>query len=960
MKKVYLLSSLLIAAAAVSLWFLNQEAQVEVTASNSTESEYSEEHKAPIQERNEWKWDYLNNLRMNIDKGYVDPADYLNAVNQADAMLQNGARALNLTWEHVGPDNVGGRTRALMIDMNDPNTIYAGGVSGGLFKSTDGALTWTSFDCFEIMTIVSITQAANGDIYVGTGEGNYAVTNTGGFGGGIPGDGIWKSTDGQNFNVLQSTVNGTQPGPGVGTNFDFSFVNRLGAHPTNPNVIYAATRTGIWKTEDAGLTWNRVLNLSNAGGVDLKVAKNGNIYVAGYNPASRIHKSTDEGNTWNIISTGSPWPNTLGRIELAIAPSDFNGNIVYAAATTTAGCLEGIYRTQDGGQTWDKVVPATSSANDVFAQGARCQGDFDNTIAVMPDDPDKIYVGGIQFFSWGDPATGGAGWKQSASLNGGAANPQYIHADKHAIAWDENNPDIMYVGSDGGVNKTTNAKSAFPFPDYSIRNRDYLTTQFYDISVGLSGSIMGGTQDNGTQLIDAKGNTSKAATQVKGGDGGYSAISHINPNFMIASSQYATFERSGNGGQSFSGFYDAKIDPNGNYTDWDGSDAPFIAVGLLVESTTAINNRDSVSFTADRNYVVGETITLRSKTFNYAFEVTLTQNLTSGQTYRFVDQVISHFYMAKNSQLWYTPDALNLSVQPQWYRVNGISGTPYSISASEDGDIVYVGTSSGRLYRIEGMTSATLNYPPGSQQSTVSVTPQQVLSGVAQIVGVAVDQNDSDHIVATTGNYGGSNKVYRSTNGTTFTSIQNNLPVMPVFDVVIDYDNRDNYILGTDLGIWTSDDAGQTWTESNNGGGICRTPVFRVLQEPLYNDGCQVIYAGTHGKGMFRSTTLTPAGCNLQTSIETPGIGSEVDFKIFPNPVVDYAQINFILDDNADIIVNVFDVTGRMVQSDEFNGRALGETAVTINMQDLPRGNYIINVATTTGLFDSKVVTLSK
>lgn len=961
MKKVYLSGITLLSVIALGAWvFMSSDTPINHTEDISESyMGYEEEGKAPKQERNEWRWDYLNGLRMNVDKGYVDPADYVAAVAQADAMKgMNNGRALNLEWEHIGPDNVGGRTRAILIDMNDNQKVYAAGVSGGLFVSNDGALNWTQLDCFEMMAIASICQASNGDIYVGTGEGNYSVTNTGGFGGGIPGDGIWKSTDGTNFSVLSSTVTGSSPGPGTGTNFNFSFVNRMGAHPTDPNTIYAATSTGVWKTTDGGSSWNRVLNMSNAGAVDLKVARNGNIYVAGYNPSSRVHKSTDDGGSWSVISNQSPWPNTLGRIEIAIAPSDFNGNIVYAAATTTAGCLEGIYRTEDGGNNWDKVVPATSNNNDVFAQGDRCQGDFDNTIAVLPNDPNKIYVGGIQFFSWDDPAEGGSGWKQSAELNGGASNPNYIHADKHAIEFDPTNPEIMYVGSDGGINKTLEASSAFPFPDFAIRNRDYNTTQFYSVAASMSGEVMGGAQDNGTQYISTKGNTAKAATLVKGSDGGYCDISKINPNLFIASDQYAGFERSGNAGQSFSGFYDAKIDPNGNYTSWDASDAPFITVGVLIESFTATNNRDSVSFTADRNYTAGETITLNSNSFNYPFDVTLSQNISQGTTVKFVDQVISHFYMAKNGQLWYTPDILNLSIQPQWYRINGVSGTPTSIAASKNGDIVYVGTSGGRLYRIDGMTSATLNYPPGSQQSTVSVNPQQVLSGVAQIVGVDVDENDPNHVVAVCGNYGGSNKVYRSTNGTTFTSIQNNLPVMPVFDVVIDAGNSDNIIIGTDLGIWSSDDAGQTWTE-NNIGDLCRTPVFRLRQEPLYNDACQVIYAGSHGNGFFRSTTLTAGGCNLQASNGINPETMEVDFKIYPNPVVDYAHISLELKDMSDIQVNVFDVSGRQMKAETFTQRAPGENAVAVNLQDLPRGNYIVNVSTTDGFFDSKVIVVS-
>ena len=142
--------------------------------------------------------DYFLKITANQITGQIDVKDVEAARNAIRQMASNRLQsAININWQEMGPDNVGGRTRALMLDKDSVNVIYAGGVAGGLWKSTNGGASWKNlFDKFENNAVSCITQAANGDIYVGTGEGHYNVGSRNGTGvGGMIGSGIYKSTD---------------------------------------------------------------------------------------------------------------------------------------------------------------------------------------------------------------------------------------------------------------------------------------------------------------------------------------------------------------------------------------------------------------------------------------------------------------------------------------------------------------------------------------------------------------------------------------------------------------------------------------------------------------------------------------------------------------------------------------------------------------------------------------------
>jgi len=914
--------------------------------------------------------------RLADEYGNINPQAYYAAIKEANQLASNTNRAgaLDLDWEELGPDNVGGRVRAILIDRRDPtsNTLYAGGVSGGLWKSTDGASTWKRVNTWNDWVAIScITQATNGTIFIGTGEGDgLAQTGASSFSSGAIGNGIFKlGADEIPVQITPNAFNGVV----MNTTSPWSFVNRVAVNPNDENQIMAATHRGLWRTLDGGATWTQMtIQGVNASAVypDVKWANDGvNIFASsGQFGGSRFVRSLNGGFSFELVSnTNTPtFPVTAGRIEIAIAPT--NPNIVYLSVATGNGATDKVLRTADGGNTWS-VIGTKGPLFDPFL--SQNQGWYDNTIAVSPQDPNKVYQAGVILYTWSDQS----GWKLAdVGLGGTDDNPNYIHSDKHAIVISETNPNVMYVGSDGGIYKSTNAVSAFPFPTFSARNRGFNVTQFYSVAAAITGEVLGGTQDNGTQYINYKGNTKMAAKRVIGGDGIYADISHIDPRVMFGGVYFGALRRSGNGGSSFDGFFDLKVDNQGHGEPsrcggQTGQNAQFITPFYLSETRNATGGVNKVTFVPTRNYDAGEVITLESKTGKAAFQYEFPVNVAAGDTQQVTDPIRSRMFLSSNCGAWVTSECLDLSGTPKWFRVvNTMSGLPQSYSASPDGNTVYIGTSNGRVYKFPNFNRScdTAFYPlPLNSVGSIYTNSSQytnvvVSSGGRAIEGISVDPNDADHAVAVVSGFSSTGlvHVYETTNGgVSWQSIQANLPNMPVYDVVISKING-AIIVGTELGLWSYD--GSSWHEENKN--INRVPVFRVREVKLYEDQCPVLYIGTHGRGLWRSTTLIEnTACAKVASNGTPIKESQItNINVYPNPVTAESKVSVMLDKASTVTVRVFDMTGKLYSEQTITNTFVGENSFNLNAANLPKGTYLVNVAVGNIRSQSRLFTVTK
>ena len=810
MRKQFLLISTVVLLAGTSAMMLSRKAD---KASGSftleTEKDNNGNHISKAQtyaDAAKWRLDRLKDENGNYYPGYM-----ANAIQQANNYSSiSRSNGLGLQWQELGPDNVGGRTRAILIDKRDSsnNTIYAGGVSGGMWKSTDGANTWTRLPAFDNwIAIASIAQAPAPDysIYIGTGvglDGTYSAGTS--LASCQYGNGIFKidgSSGSDNAVLITPTVmpaNLYNPGSGS----PWFEVNRIAVNQTNPSQIIAGTMRGLYTSTNAGLSWAKLpvgtalLNLDTNNMVDdVKWSNDGkNIFVSF---GGTLIFSNNGGTTWaeeGSTNTGFP-AGGASRIEVAIAPS--NSSVVYALMASGTGGTKGVYKSSDAGHTWSAIAiggPLFLLFEEPNTSGGG-QGEYDNTIAVSPADPDKFYMGGVNFYT--GSATSGV--KASDSYGGNPSNPYALQADKHTIVIADNNPDLMFIGCDGGIYESTDALSAFPNPTYNPKNRGYNVTQNYGIGAGLDGSVIGGSQDNGTNYIDYYGSSFGASKEVLGGDGFENAVSQIDPNYYFGAIYYAALFRSSDHAATFGGYFDVKVDPLGQGgatvcgAQSVGADAQFCTPYYLSETKNALNGIRKVPFVAsDRAHTAGEVVSVTSETAKYQFDVTLSQNIDSGSSILVDDPIRSRIFMSTACGVFLTSDALDITIIPRWFKLTpAINGNAEWFASTADGNNLYLCTDQGYVYKFSNLNAHadTATYPAGTSvgQLYTSTSPDISKTLVASgriLEGIDVDPADNNHLVVTVAGFSTSATqphVYESHDGgATWVADTAGLPNMPV------------------------------------------------------------------------------------------------------------------------------------------------------------------------------------
>lgn len=447
----------------------------------------------------------------------------LKQINKNNLQLQK--TAATLSWSQLGPRNIGGRIRSIVINPQNTSVMYIGSVAGGIWKTINGGSSWFALDdLMENLSIGSLVlDPSNPDIiYAGTGEG-FANIDA------LRGEGIFRSTDaGKSWNRLPATLSP-----------DFYYVNKLAFDKTT-NTLWAATRRGLFKSTDGGGSFTVVSSLPNGGNVhatDIVISYDSpsRIYVAfGLFNDAVIYRSADAGKTFQQVFTA---PGN-GRTVLAASPS--NPKTVYLSAMKLSDNTAGIMRvTKDGGASWDSLtVPGPSvSGTSTYTSG---QAWYDNIIAVDPQDPNTVYASGLDFWKSTD---GGKTWKQKTNWYD-ETGYAYVHADHHAIAVDPANSSNMYLGTDGGIFKTADKGSS-----WTELNNDLYITQFYYGAVDpAANKYYGGAQDNGTIKSDGGPDW----YEILGGDGGAVEVDYNNPNTIYMEYVDLAIYKSVDGGRKYS------------------------------------------------------------------------------------------------------------------------------------------------------------------------------------------------------------------------------------------------------------------------------------------------------------------------------------------------------------------------------------------------------------------------
>jgi len=861
-----------------------------------------------------------------VGTGIVDPVVVAQVRKEVEQqrLLKTGN---TLSWEERGPNNVAGRTRAFMFDKDNPDKMIVGGVAGGLWMSENGGGIWTSIeDAFEkgCIAVTAITQATNGDIYVGTGE---AVNLSGeGYGGnGIYGTGVFKSVDGgTTWNVCNGTEPATDP---ANVNDSWATVTQMASHATNPGLIYAATGGGVYMTQNAGATWERAKdsngNSITGTGYDVIAASDGSVhFIIG----TQYYKSTN-GLTFELM-TGSNLPTGSNGRRKLICVQESDPNLLYSVseAPTAAQCINSVKRSTDGGNSWTNIA----SSSPVFAPAGdadNCQAWYDLTICAHPTNPDIVFLGGVTL--WRGTRFGDSWeWQQIDEMFANGASVNYVHADKHEILFKPGTTDEMYVATDGGLSRTQNASDVVPF--FEQRNKNYNVTQFYSIASGLEGQVLGGTQDNGTPFMNCGINSALAGTDISSGDGVYTEVSNINSNALFFGTQFSNIVRSGNGGEGGGiSLFDCNIDcqddaagnaegapvaPTSNPCAGNGlidSGGPFITNFYLWEDADLYHRVKDIKL--GENQTVSDVLTLGGQDFR----VTTNPNLipdNEDELYKDLkatlaeqsiwigwdevnNRVIDYgptdyrynrsrlFIGDGTGGLWMTVEALNFQTTPFWIKIGDAgSGIIRSITTTLDGNTVWAGTDNGRILRVNNLDQIDVNALKSGDTDLCNdiatfedFAQTSIVAGGRIITGIAVDPFNYNRVYFTAGNYGQSEFVWEITNAgdsdiddIEIENITGNLPKMPVYDIVVT-NPQSKLVLATEYGVWLGDlnqPVSSMWTEEN-GGDMQAIPVYRIREEgmakvnPADHTHCRVLYIGTHGRGSFSTTSLTNPTCGI-------------------------------------------------------------------------------------------------
>ncbi|MGB1248107.1 MAG: T9SS type A sorting domain-containing protein [Chitinophagales bacterium] len=805
------------------------------------------------------------------------------------AFVQSMPKSINsdFDWFWRGPQNQGGRTRALALDILDETRILAGAVSGGLWISENGGESFekahTSLMSHSITCISQDKRAGFENIwYYGTGEQSGNSSD-------LVGHGIYKSVDnGWTWTILEATL--PDSAQTISSQGDFNYVRDLVVNPTNGEIV-AATFAGIFRSNDGGDTWQNELvidgdpngfgyvNFGNLANID--VTSDGVYYATLSRDGSDrgIWRSTD-GDTWiDITPTG--FASSYRRIESGIAPGDEN-QVYFIVDAQTNPLLDEVHQlwkykyisgdgTGAGGVWTDKTANLPSGTCTGFYDFDfgyyQSQGGYDMYIKVHPTDTNIVFLGGTNIYR----STNGFSINDAEWIGGyqcDAATPSnYIwpnhHPDQHVAIFLPSNPNVMLSAHDGGLSKINDCLSTDI--EWQSMNNGYGTTQFYTVAIeqgeAESEQIVGGLQDNGTFLTNTI-NALQDWNMVFYGDGAYCAIDEGRNNYYLSWQGGKTFKFSIDEDNNVDGL--TRIDPIG------GSDYMFINPFILDPT--------------DNN----------------------TMYLAGGQ------------YIWKNDSLADIPlvgeeyNALSMG----WTRidesdVSSVFGADPRISALDmsvsTDTVLYYTSESGGVYKLIGLD--TENY------QRINLRDNSIMPSGAFPSCIEVNPENADEVLLTFSNYEVESIFYTVDGGDNWEDVSGNLEensdgtgAGPSANWAHFYtkDGETTYFVGTTSGLFSTETLQSDMTVWAREGveTIGNVPVAMIVSRPYDNN----IVVATHGNGMY-STKQFISNVNDINLVENGFYMGNP----FPNPASDKVKMEYRIDESADVSIKVIDVFGREV-----------------------------------------------
>jgi len=878
--------------------FLLTEKQMRYEENEAYESEEAMGMEEDIVEREAW----LNKMLADPATGKIPERIREKEIKFASTLPVEGD--LNKTnrmgyWVSRGPDNVGGRTRAVVIDKTNENVLIAGATSGGIWRSENGGASWvkvTSMDSFVNVTCITQDKRKGKEKiwYAGTGE--Y-------YGGSVPGqyftgNGLLKSTDGGKTWIRLKNTNSNN----VTFDLAFDFNHKVAVNNAidSIDVLFVANYGCIYRSLNGGTSWSiRRGGLTQASTwTDVAVTSSGIVYATlsggGNNPG--IWRSKDNGTTWANI-TPSFLAGSTGRIVIGIAPSDEN-QVYFAANTPNFGKQSTRF---DGGVEWNSLWKYSYVSGDGSSTGGQWEdrsanipalgGAFGNYISqggycldvqVKPDNPDVVFLGGTNLYRSNDgfKSTTQTHWIGGYAV--GTTLPDFKtyanhHPDQHSIIFYPSNPNKAISSNDGGIQRTDDCTDNAVV--WNSLNNGYLSTQFYTIAIDKTSTnftMIGGLQDNGTLLRPENSNNWNLPLSY---DGSYCFVG------SNASEYYMSIQE----GRVFRLQLDANYKPI---------------------KSARIDCKDA----------------LKSK---YEFINPFTPDIAN----------FKRLYIPNGDRIWRNNDVTQIPLHDEldstatnigWDEMSNtnIGDATDAITAitSASNDILFYGTQKGKLWRIRNASSG--NPLPESIRGTNFPT--------GYINCLATHPTDTSKLYAVFTNYGIISLFYSSNAGKTWQAIAGNLeenvsgsgngPSCRWFKVV-PIGNTMYYYVGTSTGLFATDSLNgnnTVWVKQATdkiGYNIV------TMMEHRTTDGLMAV--STFGAGVF-SAFLTSE--KDQTSIQQM-TASEI--IIYPNPSKDVLNIKLEAS-TRQASYSIYNMSGKLIKEGTLNKQ--------IRIEELLEGAYILKL----------------
>lgn len=726
---------------------------------------------------------YLTMLGLGLQSGYAQKSKRKNKVEQA---VEQKTTYPALNFRNVGPSLTAGRIADLAVNPNNPFEYYLAVASGGVWKTENAGTTFKPiFDNYGSYSIgcVTIDPSNSNIVWIGTGENNNQRSVA-------YGDGVYKSEDGgksfKNVGLKNS-----------------EHIGKIVVYPENSNIVYVAAYGPLWKkggdrglykTEDGGKTWNKILSISEHTGISDIVMDPRNpdrIYVSSHQrrrhvytyidggPETAIYKTEDGGKSFETLTNGIP-NGDLGRIGLAISPA--NPDVVYAIIKAS-GKKGGFFKSTDRGASFTKQSGYQTSGN--YYQEIYCDPYDENKVFSMDTWLHHTEDGGKTFVKTGESKK---------------------HVDNHCIWIDPNNTDHWLVGCDGGLYETWNHAKDWQY------KANLPITQFYKVAVDRAKpfyNIYGGTQDNNSlggpsQTLNNAGILNSDWFITNGGDGFESQIDPEDPNIVYAQSQYGWLVR-----------YDKKsgerigIQPQPKKNEkafrWNW-DAP-----LLISP----HNHKTLYFSANKVFK--------------STDQGNTWNAISGDLSRQEDR--NTFKVM--GRVW-EKDAVMKNMSTSIYgNIVAFDESPISQG------LLYAGTDDGLIHVSEN---------DGQSWQKLASFPN--VPAKTYVNALVASKHDENMVFAVFNNHkNGDFKPYilKSTNkGKTWVSIQNNLPERgSVYSLVQDHKDKNLLFAGTEFGVFFSQNGGGNWTPLKGG-----LPTIAIRDIAIQEDENDLVL-GSFGRGFY-------------------------------------------------------------------------------------------------------------